>query len=93
MIIVIYTVKIVYICIFMTCSTSYCLVYTLTDPWNVCMKSCKYAYACDTQGNSSVVTLSTASVLSTVLIYSVLLFQKYCLHFNHLTHLHLVSCV
>ena len=31
MFVVFYTVKIVYICVFTTCSTSYCL----TDPWNV----------------------------------------------------------
>jgi len=76
MIIVIYTVKIVYICVFMTCSISYCLCDTLLDPWNACMKSCECAYAHDKQGVSSVVTLSTASVLSTVLVYSVLLLYK-----------------
>jgi len=26
-----------YICVFMTCSTSCCLFYTLMDPWNVCV--------------------------------------------------------
>jgi len=76
MIVVIYTVKIVYICVFMTCSISCCLFDTLMDPWNVCMLSCKYTYAHDTQGDSFVVTLSTASVLSNVLVYSVLLFYK-----------------
>jgi hypothetical protein len=31
-----------YICVFMTCSTTYCIYYKLMDPWNVCM----YAYMC-----------------------------------------------
>jgi len=35
-----YTVKTVYICEFMTRSTSYCLRDTLMDPWNVCMHAC-----------------------------------------------------
>ena len=26
-----------YICVFMTCSTSCCLCDTLMDPWNVCV--------------------------------------------------------
>jgi len=30
-------VKVQYICVFMTCSTSYCHFATLTDPWNECM--------------------------------------------------------
>jgi len=34
---VFYTVKIVYICVFMTSSTSYCLCDTFTDPWNLCI--------------------------------------------------------
>jgi len=34
MFIVFSTVKIVY-CVFMTCSTSYCLCNTLMDPWDV----------------------------------------------------------
>jgi hypothetical protein len=40
MFIVFYTVKIVYICVFMTCSTSYCLCDTLMNSWNVCMYVC-----------------------------------------------------
>jgi len=36
MFIVFDTVKIVYICVFMTCST-YCLCDTLSDLWNVCI--------------------------------------------------------
>jgi len=32
--------KIVYICVFTTCSSSYCLVDTLIDPWNVCICMC-----------------------------------------------------
>jgi hypothetical protein len=36
MFIVLYTVKTVYICVFMTCCTSYCCE-TLTDPRNVCI--------------------------------------------------------
>ena len=35
-----YTVKIVYICVLMTCSTSYCPSDTLKDPWNVCTYVC-----------------------------------------------------
>jgi uncharacterized membrane protein len=35
---VFYTVKIVYICVFMMCSTSYSLDDTLADPWDVCMQ-------------------------------------------------------
>jgi len=40
MFIVFYTVKIVYICVYMTCSTSCCLCDTLMDVWNVCMYVC-----------------------------------------------------
>ena len=36
MFIVFFTAKILYICIFMTCSTSYCLCDALVDPRNVC---------------------------------------------------------
>jgi hypothetical protein len=42
MFVVFYAVEIVYICIFMTCFTSYCLCGTLLDPWNVCI----YAHMC-----------------------------------------------
>jgi hypothetical protein len=35
MFVALYTVNL-YICLFMTCSTSYCLCDTLVDPWNVC---------------------------------------------------------
>ena len=35
MFVVFCTAKIVYICVIMTCSPSYCLCDT--DPWNVCM--------------------------------------------------------
>jgi len=34
------TVQIVYICVFMTCPTSYCLSDKLMDPWNVCVCMC-----------------------------------------------------
>jgi hypothetical protein len=37
-----YIVKIVYICLFMTYSTVYCLCEKLTYPWNVCMYVCMY---------------------------------------------------
>jgi len=37
MVIVFCTVKVEYICVFMTCSTSYCLFATLMDPWNMCV--------------------------------------------------------
>lgn len=40
MIIAYFTVKSVYICIFMTRSTSYCLCDALVDPWNVGMYMC-----------------------------------------------------
>jgi len=30
-------VKVVYICVFMTCCVSYCFSETLIDPWNVCI--------------------------------------------------------
>jgi len=36
MFVVFYTVNL-YICLFMTCSTSYCLHDTFMDQWNVCM--------------------------------------------------------
>jgi hypothetical protein len=38
--------KIVYICVLMTCSTSYCLCDTLMDPRNVCMYVCVCVYVC-----------------------------------------------
>jgi len=44
MFLVFYTVKIVYICVCMTCSTSYCLYNTLMDPWYVCI--CVSMYVC-----------------------------------------------
>jgi hypothetical protein len=37
MFVLFYTVEIVYICIFITCSISYCLNDTRMDPWNVFM--------------------------------------------------------
>jgi len=39
---------ILYICVMMTCSTSYCLYDTLMDPWNVCMYVCMHVctYVC-----------------------------------------------
>jgi len=40
MFVVFYTVNIVYICVFMTCSTSYCLCDTLMDTWTVCIYVC-----------------------------------------------------
>ena len=36
MFVVFYTISL-YVCVFMTCSTSYCLYDTLMSPWNVCM--------------------------------------------------------
>ena len=42
MFLVFYTVKIVYICVCMTCSASYCLCDTRMDPWNVCIYVCMY---------------------------------------------------
>ena len=36
MFVVFYTLNL-YICVFMTCSTFYCLFDTLLDPWNVCI--------------------------------------------------------
>lgn len=48
MFIVFYSIKIMYICVFMTCSTPYCPCGTLMDPWNVhvcvCACVCTYAY-------------------------------------------------
>jgi len=41
MFIILYTVNL-YICVFMTCSTSYCIYDTLIDPWNVHMCVCTY---------------------------------------------------
>jgi hypothetical protein len=37
---VFYTVKIVYDCVLMTCSTFYCVCDTLMDQWNVCIYVC-----------------------------------------------------
>jgi hypothetical protein len=37
MLIVFYTVRTVYIFVFMSVYTSYCLCNKLTDPWNICM--------------------------------------------------------
>jgi len=42
MLLVFYTVNIMYICLFMTCSVSYCLCDKLFDTWNVCMYVCMY---------------------------------------------------
>jgi hypothetical protein len=39
-----YIVKIVYICVFMTCSTASCLCDTLIYPWNVCIYVCVCMY-------------------------------------------------
>ena len=39
MLVIFYIAKIVYTCVFMTCSTSWVFM-TLTDPWNVCMYVC-----------------------------------------------------
>ena len=51
MFVVFYIVKIVYICVFMTCSTLYCLCEKLVDLWNaynvcvcVCVCVCMYMY-------------------------------------------------
>jgi hypothetical protein len=44
MFVVFYIVKIVYICVFMTCSTSCYLCDTHMDPWNV--RACVCMYVC-----------------------------------------------
>jgi len=50
MFIVSYSVKIVYICVLTTCSTSYCLCDTLMDPWNIqiymCARACTHVCVC-----------------------------------------------
>jgi len=51
MLIAFYTVQIVYICVFMTCPTSYCLSDTLMDPWNVCVCVCVCVYGVLTAPN------------------------------------------
>jgi len=45
MFVVFYTVTIVYICVIVTCFTSYCLCDTLMDSWNVCVCVCVCARA------------------------------------------------
>jgi len=45
MFIVYYTVQIVYVCVFVTCSTFYCLCDTLTDPWNMYVRLCARVHA------------------------------------------------
>jgi hypothetical protein len=42
MFIVFDAVNIMYICVFMTCSTSYYLCDTLQDLWNLCTCACMY---------------------------------------------------
>ena len=42
MLVLFYSVIIVYICVLMTCSTSVCVRGELMDPWNVCMYVCIY---------------------------------------------------
>jgi hypothetical protein len=37
-------IVILYICVLMTCSTSYWLYDTFIDPWNVCVYVCVYMY-------------------------------------------------
>ena len=48
MLVVFYTVQMVYMCIFMICSTFCCLCDELKDPWNVsvyiCIYVCMYVY-------------------------------------------------
>ena len=44
MLAVLYAVKIVYICVFMTCSTSCCHCDTIIAPWNVCVHLYIYVY-------------------------------------------------
>jgi hypothetical protein len=44
--VVFYTVKIMYICVFMICYTSFCLCDTLMDPWNECVCVCMCMYVC-----------------------------------------------
>jgi hypothetical protein len=55
MFVVFYTVNL-YICLFMTCSTSYCLYDKLMDQWNVCIYINSITYAI-TLPSSSVFTL------------------------------------
>jgi len=43
--VVFYTVN-WYICVYMTCSTSYCLYDTILDPWNVCVCVCVCVRVC-----------------------------------------------
>ena len=43
MFVVFYTVNL-YICVFMTCSTSYCIYDTLMDPWNTRVRV--YMFVC-----------------------------------------------
>jgi hypothetical protein len=44
MFVVFYTAKIVYICVFITCSTPYCLCDTLMNPWNIHTHEYIYIY-------------------------------------------------
>jgi hypothetical protein len=44
MFVVFYIVKVVYICVFMTCSTLCCLCDKIMDPWKICM--CIYVSTC-----------------------------------------------
>ena len=52
MFVVFYTVN-SFICVFMTCSTSYCLYDTLINPWNVC-----YMYVCTSLHNAGTLTIT-----------------------------------
>ena len=42
MLVVFYTVRTVYSCVFIMSSTSYCLCDNLMDPWNIAPRSLKY---------------------------------------------------
>ena len=44
MFVVFYTVKIVYMCVIMTCFTSYCLCDALMASWNTCVRVCTHMH-------------------------------------------------
>ena len=46
MFLVSYSVKNVYFCVHMTCSTTYCLCDTLMDPWNIQIYMCVCVCVC-----------------------------------------------
>jgi hypothetical protein len=46
MFIAFYTVKLVYICVLITCFTMYCLCDTHINPWNMCVCVCVHTCLC-----------------------------------------------